>query len=59
MVCTPMYVCVPACMYAFTFLCVFPVSQLLEAPLTCVASHFLLAAKRDDVDQGTGQEIMK
>lgn len=54
-----MHVYVPAYVYAFMFLCVSRVSQLLEAPLTCVASHILLAAKRDDVDQGTGQEIIK
>lgn len=53
------HVYVPAYVYAFLFLCVSRVSQLLEAPLTCVASHILLAAKRDDVDQETGQEIIK
>lgn len=59
--CTPahMRVCVSACLHAclpVMFLRVSKVSQPLDAS---VASHFLLATKRDDVDQRAGQEIIK
>lgn len=61
--CMHMCICVECPPECFPICCKFlhdsKAKRLLEAQLTSAASLFLLATKSADVDQRTGQEIMK